>query len=87
MRMCLADQLCAEEYSGVIEMVAARWDELELEDHLNGWSAQIAEGLLADTRRDRSVKTAIKNRELRREFIRGRAQALRDAVERRRAAE
>jgi hypothetical protein len=85
MRMCLADQLCTDEYSAVIEMVAGRWDELELEDHLNGWSAQIAESLLTDTRRESSVKRAIDNREVRRNFIRGRAQALRDAVSRRQA--
>lgn len=81
MRMCLADEACKREYAEVVRSVAARWDALELEGHMDKWSAQIDEAFRADDRREVTIETALEHREIRRTVIRGRAQALIEAVE------
>jgi len=77
MRMCLADADCTNEYREVVEQVAERWDELGLEALMDEWLAQTKEASAVDTRRTNSAKVVQQQQELRREFIRGRAEALR----------
>lgn len=81
MRMCLDDEACTRSYRDVVARVAARWDELALEELMSRWSAQTQAGMEADSRREYSLETILDEREVRREFIRGRAQALREAIE------
>lgn len=79
-RMCLADEACTREYKDVVEIVASRWDDLKLEEHMDRWSEQIDEAFRADDRREASVEAALKSREIRRTIIRGRAAALREDI-------
>ena len=80
MRMCLADADCTEEYTEVIERVAARWDALDLEALMEDWVAQVEEAATADDRREVSYEQVQKQQAVRREVIRGRAAALRAAL-------
>jgi spore coat protein CotH len=80
MRMCLADPECTQEYKEVIELVASRWDSFELEALRDEWLAQIGEAVAADKRREASDELGQKRLDIGREFIRGRAEALRAAV-------
>lgn len=81
MRMCLADEACTVEYSEVLRTVAKRWDALHLEVLMDQWSEQIDDAFREDERRERTIDEALASREIRRKIIRGRAQALLDAVE------
>lgn len=81
MRMCLADEACTAEYRMVLEEVATRWDELQLEELMDEWAEQIHEAFEApDQRRRGTTEAALALREVRREYIRGRAEALRSQL-------
>lgn len=80
MRMCLADADCTAEYTEILEEVADRWDDLELEARMDEWIAQTAEALSEDTRRGSTDEIVKQRQQTRREFIRGRAEALRAAI-------
>jgi hypothetical protein len=80
MRMCLADQECTREYVKVVELVAARWDGMKLEDLMGRWIEQTEEAFAADLRREVTLEAAQADRETSREFIRGRARALLEAI-------
>jgi hypothetical protein len=82
LRMCLADESCTNEYRDVLQMVASRWDDLALEQRTTEYARQIDEGLVADTRRERTVERAWASQDLRRAFVRLRAQTLREALDR-----
>jgi hypothetical protein len=79
-RMCLADADCTNEYKAVIEQVAARWDELELEARMDEALAQIADAFAEDTRRNTTDQHVQERQDVRRKVIRGRADALRAAI-------
>lgn len=80
MRMCMADAGCNQQFRDVVEHVASRWDELELEAQLDRWAAQTQEAFESDHRREVSVELALVDREVARQFIRGRAAALLEAL-------
>jgi spore coat protein CotH len=81
MRMCLADGACKAEYKEVLEEVASRWDELQLEGLMDEWADQIREAFeTSDQRREGSVELPLERREIRRQYIRGRADALRQQL-------
>jgi hypothetical protein len=77
-RMCLADEQCTRDYAEVVEIVASRWDDLKLEEHLDQWSEQIDQAFRADDRRESTVQGVLDSREVRRTIIRGRTEALRE---------
>ena len=79
-RMCLADAECTAEYKEVVAQVADSWDGLELEALMDAWLAQIAEPFAQDTRRNTLAEGVQQQQDVRRWFIRGRADALRAAV-------
>jgi hypothetical protein len=81
MRMCLADANCVLQYMDVVRTVASRWENLSLEQPLDEWAAQIDEAFQLDGRREASIEMAWTERDIRRTFIRGRAQALLAALE------
>jgi hypothetical protein len=80
MRLCLADEACTREYAEVVKTVAQSWDALKLEEHLDRWSEQVDEAWQEDTRREITIEEALPYREVKREIIRGRSQALLDAI-------
>lgn len=82
MRMCRADAECTREYIEVVEQLASRWDDLQLEDRLDEWAAQVDERIERDERREVTLEKALAHREVRREVIRERARTLREAVSR-----
>jgi hypothetical protein len=82
LRMCLEDEACTEEFRATVQMVATRWDDLKLEDRMDEWLTQIDEAFFADERRERPIEIAWASQDIRRDFIRGRAQSLFDALER-----
>lgn len=79
MRMCLNDAHCIRDYSEVLEDLATRWEGLRLEAKLDRWAEQIQTAFEADDRREVSHEFALADREITREFIRGRAHALFEA--------
>jgi hypothetical protein len=80
-RMCLADSDCRQEYREVIARVAARWDDMNLEEKMDRWIEQTQEAFDSDERRESTVEGVLGDRENTRLFIRGRAQALLDALD------
>ncbi|HTU58798.1 MAG TPA: CotH kinase family protein, partial [Polyangiales bacterium] len=80
MRMCLADADCTNEYKDALTQVADRWDDLELEALMDEWIAQISDAFAEDTRRKTTDEYVEQRREIRRQFIRGRAESLRAAI-------
>lgn len=80
LRMCLADAECTVEYKETVAQVAERWDGLELEALMDRWLAQIDEPFARDTRRNTSAELVQRQQDVRRQFIRGRAESLRAAV-------
>ena len=80
LRMCLNDEECTREYREVVECVATRWDDMRLEETLDHWIEQIQSAFEADDRREVSHELAVADREVTRDYIRGRAQALFDAL-------
>jgi hypothetical protein len=81
LRMCLEDEACTREYAEVVRKVAESWDALKLEERMDRWSEQVDEAWHEDMRREITIEEALPFREVRREIIRGRSQALLDALD------
>jgi spore coat protein CotH len=81
MRMCLADAECRQEYRAAVGLVAARWDGMKLEEKMARWAEQTQGAAESDERRESSYESVLADRENTLQFIRGRAQALLDAIE------
>lgn len=81
MRMCLADSECRQEYREVVALVAVRWDGMKLEEKMDLWAEQTRVASESDERRESTYESVLADRENTRQFIRGRAQALFDALD------
>lgn len=81
MRMCLADSACKEEYTDVVRLVTDRWEGMKLEQKMDRWAEQTQEAAESDPRRESTFEWGLADRENTRKFIRGRHQALLEALE------